>query len=249
MGIDWFTGEFYSWFLQIIGKKRWFSFFFFFSFSSFGQWHLCLYLICTTAQYDFTSWTPKRTGFEMTLFLSYIYYTPFYYIIFSCMRVHTPVCAHVYVFACMCVWQNGEIMIMIQEIGKAPTLWLKGQKWVLTGTDDGKQSRGREGVEKRMASVLSSLCLNWFFNVNYLLSSVHDCRSRLRLYKSFVGVDFWSWVSSAKSRWLAEWLAMMSKSGVVYTIYINSTGPSSEPCGTPNIKAEGEEEELSTTID
>ena len=118
--------------------------------------------------------------------------------------------------------------------------------WVPTVTDDGKKSEGRESVKKRMASVLSSLNLNWLLHIHDFISSVHNCRSRVRLFTSFGGVDFWSWVSSANSCWLTEWLAMMSESGLVYKT--NSTGPS-EPCGTPNMKGEGEEAELLTTMD
>ena len=118
--------------------------------------------------------------------------------------------------------------------------------WVPTVTDDGKQSEGRESVEKRMASVLSSLSLSWLLHIHDFKSSVYNCRSLVRLCTSFGGVDFWSWVSSANSCWLTEWLAMMSESGLVYKT--NSTGPS-EPCGTPNMKGEGEEAELLTTMD
>ena len=71
---------------------------------------------------------------------------------------------------------------------------------VPTTTDDVKQwQEDREGIEKRMASVLSSLCLSWLLHIHTFMSSVHDCRSCVRLCASFGGVDFWSWVSSAKS--------------------------------------------------
>ena len=43
-----------------------------------------------------------------------------------------------------------------------------------------------EGVEKRMASVLSSLSLH----IHAFIVSVHDCRSCVRLCISFGGVDF-----------------------------------------------------------
>ena len=112
---------------------------------------------------------------------------------------------------------------------------------VPTMIDDGKQwQEDREGVEKRMASVLSSSSLSWLLHIHAFMSSVHDCRSCVRLCTSFGGVDFWSWVSSAKS-----WLAMMSESGVVYKT--NSTGHNTEPCGTPNMTGEEEEAELLTT--
>ena len=96
-----------------------------------------------------------------------------------------------------------------------------------------------------MASVLTSLSLSWLLHIHAFTPSVHDCRSCVRLCTSFGGVDFWSWVSSAKSWWLTEWLAMMSESGVVYKT--NSTGPNTEPCGTPNMTGEKEEAELLTT--
>ena len=46
-----------------------------------------------------------------------------------------------------------------------------------TVTDDGKQwQEDREGVEKLMASVLSSLSLSWLLHIHASMSSVHDCR-------------------------------------------------------------------------
>ena len=83
--------------------------------------------------------------------------------------------------------------------------------------------------------------------IHDFISSVHNCRSCVRLCTLFGGVDFWSWVSSAKSWWLTKWLVVMSESGVAYKT--NSTGPSTEPCRTPNIKGEGEEAELWRTMD
>ena len=59
-------------------------------------------------------------------------------------------------------------------------------------------------VEKRMASVLSSFSLSWLLHIHAFMSSVHDCRSCVRLCTSFGGVDFWSWVSSAKRWWLTQ---------------------------------------------
>ena len=62
---------------------------------------------------------------------------------------------------------------------------------VPTMIDDGKQlHEDREGVEKRMASVLSSLSLSWLLHIHAFMSSVHDCRSCVRLCMSFGGVDF-----------------------------------------------------------
>ena len=57
-------------------------------------------------------------------------------------------------------------------------------------TDDGKQLEGRESVEKRTASVLSSLSLRWLLHINDFISSVHNCRSCVRLCTSFGGADF-----------------------------------------------------------
>ena len=104
---------------------------------------------------------------------------------------------------------------------------------VLTMIDDGKQwHEDREDVKKRIASVLSSLSLSWLLHIHAFMSSVHDCRSCVRLCTSLGGVDFWSCVSSAKSWWLTEWLAMISESGVVYKT--NSTG--SQHCTLWNTK-------------
>ena len=57
-------------------------------------------------------------------------------------------------------------------------------------TDDGKQLEGRESVKKRMASVLSSLSMSWLLHIHDSISSVHNCRSRVRLCTSFGGVNF-----------------------------------------------------------
>ena len=37
---------------------------------------------------------------------------------------------------------------------------------------------------------------SWFLHTHAFMSSVHDCRSRVRLCTWFGGVDFWSWVSA-----------------------------------------------------
>ena len=110
------------------------------------------------------------------------------------------------------------------------------QPWPMMVSSD----EDRKGVEKRMASVLSSLCLSWLLHILAFMSSVHDCRSciTVRLRTSFGGVDLWSW-------WLTKWFAMMFESGVVYKT--NSTGPSTKPCGTPNMRGEEEEGLLTTT--
>ena len=62
---------------------------------------------------------------------------------------------------------------------------------VPTMIDDGKQRHeDREGVEKRRASVLSSLSLSWLLHSHAFMSSVHDCRSCVKLCTSFGGAEF-----------------------------------------------------------
>ena len=79
---------------------------------------------------------------------------------------------------------------------------------VPTMTDFGKQwQEDSKGIEKRMASVSSLFSLSWLFHIHAFMLSVHDRRSCVRLCTSFGGVDFWSWVSCAKSWWLTEWFA------------------------------------------
>ena len=98
---------------------------------------------------------------------------------------------------------------------------------------------GRETVEgfkedekgKRRASVLSSFSLSWFSVIHVFMSSVHALSFLVRLVTSLRGADFWSCVSSAKSWWFTEWLAMISERGVVYRT--KRMGPSTEPWGTP----------------
>ena len=83
---------------------------------------------------------------------------------------------------------------------------------------------GRETVEgfkedkkgKRRTSVLSSFSLSWFSVIHVFMLSVHVLSSLVRLVTSVSGVDFWSYVSSAKSWWFIEWLAVISERGVVY---------------------------------
>ena len=70
--------------------------------------------------------------------------------------------------------------------------------------------------EKRRASVLSSFSLSWFSVIHVFMSSVRALSSLVRLVTSLRGADFWSCVSSAKSWWFKEWLAMISERGVVY---------------------------------
>ena len=74
---------------------------------------------------------------------------------------------------------------------------------------------GRETIEgfkedekgKRRASVLSSFSLSWFPVIHVFMSPVG---SLVRLVTSLRGADFWSCVSSAKSWWFTERLAMIS---------------------------------------
>ena len=83
---------------------------------------------------------------------------------------------------------------------------------------------GRETVEgfkedekgKRRASVLLSFSLSWFSVIHVFMSSVHALSSLVRLVTSLRGADVWSCVSSAKSWWFTEWLAMISERGIVY---------------------------------
>ena len=101
---------------------------------------------------------------------------------------------------------------------------------------------GRETVEgfmedekgKRRAPVLSSFSLNRFSVIHVFMSSVHALSSLVRLVTSLTGADFWSCVSSAKSWWFTEWLAMISERDVVYRT--KRMGPSTEPWGTPYMR-------------
>ena len=99
---------------------------------------------------------------------------------------------------------------------------------------------------KRRASVLSSLSLSWF-SVIHVFMSVQALSSLVRLVTSLRGADFWSCVSSTKSRWFTEWLAMIPERGVVYRT--KRMGPSTEPWGTPYMSCDGEEDELLTEVD
>ena len=77
--------------------------------------------------------------------------------------------------------------------------------------------------------------------------SVHALSSLVGLVTSLRGADFWSCVSSAKSWWFTEWLAMISERGVVYRT--KRMGPSTEPWGTPYMSCDGDEDELLTEVD
>ena len=78
------------------------------------------------------------------------------------------------------------------------------------------------------------------------MSSVHARSSLVRLSISLRGPDFWSCVSSAKSWWFMEWLAMVSDRGVVYRM--KRMGPSTEPWGTPYLNCVSGEDELFTGL-
>ena len=95
---------------------------------------------------------------------------------------------------------------------------------------------------KRRASVLSLFSLSWFSVIYVFMLSVRALSSLVRLVTSLRGVDFWSCVSSAKSWWFTEWLAMISERGVVYRT--KRMGPSTEPWGTPYMSCDGDEDEL-----
>ena len=116
------------------------------------------------------------------------------------------------------------------ESRMTPRLLAESEKGVLPRVTES----GRETVEgfkedekgKRRASVLSSLIVVKFkliFGYPLFMSSVHALSSLVRLVTSLRGADFWSCVSSAKSWWFTEWLAMISERGVVYRT--NRTGP------------------------
>ena len=114
---------------------------------------------------------------------------------------------------------------------------------------------GRETVEgfkedvkgKRRASVLSSFSLSWFTVIHVSMSSVHASSSLVMLVTSLRGADFWSCVSSAKSWWFTEWLAIISERGVVYRT--KRMGHSTEPWGTLYMSCDGDEDELLTEVD
>ena len=73
-------------------------------------------------------------------------------------------------------------------------------------TDDSKQwQEDREGTEKRMASVLCSLSLSLSLHIHAFMSSVHNCRSCVRLCTSFGGAEFWSWVLYGKNL-MVDWV-------------------------------------------
>ena len=92
-----------------------------------------------------------------------------------------------------------------------------GMLWEPRVIKSGREmAEGFKEDEKGMwrASVLSSLSLSWF-SVIHVFLSVHAPSSLVRLVTSMRGADFWSCVSSTKSWWFTEWLAI-SERGVMY---------------------------------
>ena len=125
----------------------------------------------------------------------------------------------------------------------------KGMFWQPKVIESGTEMAAgfdEEKKEKRRAFVLSSLSLSWFSVFRALMSSVHAQSSLVRLSISLRGADFWSCVSSAKSWWFTEWLAMMSERSVVYRTM--RTGPSTEPWDTPYLSCDSGEDELFTEV-
>ena len=125
----------------------------------------------------------------------------------------------------------------------------KGMLWEPRVIESGRGTVGgfkEDEKGKRRASVLLSFTLSWFSVIHVFMSSVHALSSLVRLVTSLRGADFWSCVSSAKSWWFTERLAMISE----------STGRrewalvlSPEPWGTPYMSCDGDEDELLTEVD
>ena len=113
--------------------------------------------------------------------------------------------------------------------------------WVREGNDGRFQGR-RKGKEKSF----------WFVVIKFKLIFGHPCFYVVcacieffgGLVTSLRGVYFWSCVSSAKSWWFTEWLAMISERGVMYMM--KRMGPSTEPWGTQYLSCDGDEDELLT---
>ena len=125
----------------------------------------------------------------------------------------------------------------------------KGMLWQRGVMESGRetvQGFDEEKKEKRKAFVLSSLSLSWFSVIHALMSSVHAQSSLVRLSISLRGADFWSCVSSAKSWWFTEWVAIISERGVVYRT--KRTGPSTEPRGTPHLSCDSGKDKLFTEV-
>ena len=117
--------------------------------------------------------------------------------------------------------------------------------WIREGNGGGFERR-RKGNEKSFCLVVVPFELI-FRHPCFFMSSVHALSSLVRLVTSLRGADFWSCVSSAKSWWLTEWLAIISERGVVYRT--KRMGPSTEPWGTPYMSCDGDEDELLTEVD
>ena len=124
----------------------------------------------------------------------------------------------------------------------------KRMLWEPRVIESGRETvEGFKEEEKRRASVLSSFSLSRFFVIHVFMSSVHALCSLVSLVTSLSGADFWSCVSSAKTWWFTEWLAMISERGVVYRT--KRMGPSTEPWGTPYMRCDGDEDESLTEVD
>ena len=126
---------------------------------------------------------------------------------------------------------------------------VKGMLWEPRVVESGREMV--EGLKedengKRRASVLSLLSLSWFSVIHVFVSSVQALSSLVRLVTSLRGADFWSCVSSTKSWWFTERLAI-SEGGVVYRT--KRMSPSTEPWGTLYMSYDGEEDELLTEVD
>ena len=116
---------------------------------------------------------------------------------------------------------------------------IESGRGMVEGFKEDEKGKGR-------ASVLSLFSLSWF-SIIHVFMSVHALSSLVRLVTSLRGADFWSCVSSAKSWWLTEWLAMILERGVVYRT--KRMGPSTEPRGTLYMSCDGDEDELLTEVD
>ena len=95
----------------------------------------------------------------------------------------------------------------------------KGMLWKPRAIESGRgtvEGFKEDEKGKRRAYDLSSFSLTWFSVIHVFMSSGHALSSLVRLVTSLRGADFWSCVSSVKSWWFTEWLAMISERGVVY---------------------------------
>ena len=124
----------------------------------------------------------------------------------------------------------------------------KGILWEPRVIESGRETMEgfKEGEKgKRRVSILSSSSSR--FSVSHVfMSSIHALSSLVRLVTSLRAADLWSCVSSAKSWWFTERLAMISERGVVYRT--KRTDPSNEPWGTPYMSCDGDEDELLISV-